>query len=343
MNGSGTYINFKCERQFFNTLRSGLKGNYNFKSLIKILKEELGFVYSGIIKQNKATITIAYTDRENNSGTEIVEALEPQWKKYFGIGKGEANCDLGAGNVKLIYEFGCISNNNENYKYYKKNMSSSGVEIRLNGRLIEYNLFKEIWGIEKHNKYNYLLIRIDLISEDQNKLPMTRATKNGLRQGDIRLNKVYSFILEHLPEVTGEIDSDGIDDEVDLFVELERIKQQQLDDPKTITREQKVFKAIHEKVRIDLYIKNQDNVIIYEGKKDKTTPKDVYQLKMYWDGCIADGITPTIGRLISRSHPESVGLLVEYVNQMKDIQGNNYNFQVKTWREDSVRYPEFNE
>lgn len=110
---------------------------------------------------------------------------------------------------------------------------------------------------------------------------MTRATKNGLRQGDIRLNKVYSFILEHLPQVTAEIDSDGIDNEVDLFIELERIKQQQLDDPKTITREQKVFKAIHEKVRIDLYIKNKDNVIIYEGKKDKTTPKDVYQLKMY--------------------------------------------------------------
>ena len=241
----------------------------------------MGFVYYGIIKQNKATITIAYTDRENNSGTEIVEALEPQWKKYFGLGKGETKCDLGAGNIILRHEFGCISNNNKNYKYYKKNMSSSGVKIRLNGRLIEYNLFKEIWGIEKHNKYNYLLIRIDLISEDQNKLPMTRATKNGLRQGDIRLNKVYSFILEHLPQVTAEIDSDGIDNEVDLFIELERIKQQQLDDPKTITREQKVFKAIHEKVRIDLYIKNKDNVIIYEGKKDKTTPKDVYQLKMY--------------------------------------------------------------
>ena len=66
----------------------------------------MGFVYYGIIKQNKATITIAYTDRENNSGTEIVEALEPQWKKYFGLGKGETKCDLGAGNIILRHEFG---------------------------------------------------------------------------------------------------------------------------------------------------------------------------------------------------------------------------------------------
>ena len=77
-------------------------------------------------------------------------------------------------------------------------MSSSGVEIRINGRVLCYNLFQEIWGIENHNSYNYLLIIINLKSQNKESLPKTKTSKNGLREGDIRLEKLYSWIRSNL-------------------------------------------------------------------------------------------------------------------------------------------------
>lgn len=91
-------------------------------------------------------------------------------------------------------------------RYYRRNMSSSGVEIRINGRLIAYNLFKEIWGIEKHNSYNYLLIKIDIISDDRKKLAVTRTSKNGIRKGDEKLEKVLNglgHMLANLSRIKG--------------------------------------------------------------------------------------------------------------------------------------------
>jgi len=51
-----------------------------------------------------------------------------------------------------------------------------------------------------------------------------------------------------------------------------------------------------------------------------------------------DGIQPTKGILISAYHPESVINLVNYVNQMCDLKGNNYKIETKIWRDESVPY-----
>lgn len=339
LNGTGTYIEFECSSELYKTIRRGISGNFGFQKIIDVLAEDLGFIYSGLIKENRATITISYEDLRGNEGTKDVVSIEPDWENFFNPGKGKTYIDLGQGKIELKYAFGAINESN-NYKYYKRNMSSSGVEIRLNGRVLAYNLFKEIWGIERHNKYNYLLIQIDLISSDSKRLPSTRTSKNGLREGDEKLEKLYQWILGHLKNPVGSIID--IENEKDLFEKLEKQKNVHLPSPKTVTREQKVYNNIKEKVRIDLYIKTKDDVIIYEGKREKTTVKDVYQLKMYWDGCVLDGIQPTRAILISTYHPESVKNLIEYVNKMIDINGSNYNFEIKTWWDEGIEYPQYN-
>lgn len=337
LNSTGTFVSFECSWDLLYTLRRGIKGRpSDLNTLIDILAEDLGFIYSGLIFENKATISLKSEDQDGELYQKDVSAIIPSWKQYYNPGQGQETYDLGGGNVIIKYSFGAI-NPSQNYRYYKRNMSSSGLEIRVNGRVMEHNLFKEIWQIERHNMYNHLLIQVDIISNNKDALPKTRTSKNGLREGDGRFESILEWVLLKMPEPSKDLD--GVHNESDLFEELEKAKKLHLPDPKTVTREQNVYKNIKESIPIDLYIHYQKSVIIYEGKRDQTSVQDVYQLKMYWDGAALDGIQPTQGILIASKHPESVKKLIALVNDLKDFNGKNYNFIHKTWKEEGINYP----
>ena len=72
--------------------------------------------------------------------------------------------------------------------------------------------------------------------------------------------------------------------------------------------------------------------MIYEGKRCKSQPIAAYQLRMYWDGLVKDGIkTIKKGILIAASHSQNVINIIDYLNQLKDSNGNQYNFELKCW------------
>jgi hypothetical protein len=334
-NGSGTFVRFECSWEMFKTLRKGIRGivPQNIDGFIPYFKEDLGFVYSNILKDGLASISIV-----TPTNSYIVSAVEPNWKEFISAKIGSEDVDLGNGSVKILYEFGS-TNESEFFKYYRKNQSSSGVEIRINGRLLSYNIFKDIWNLEPHPVYNHLLIKLNLVSNDKNKLPTTRTSKNGIREGDGKLEKIYEWVRKKYPKPDKDDDvKNENQDELSLFETLAEKKKIHLKGA-TVETEQFVFNSIGERARLDLYIAFNNEVTIYEGKKDKTTYKDVYQLRMYWDGCIIDGITPKFGILISANHPDSVKTLVDVVNQMLDPNGNNYNFILRSWRDEDVSYP----
>ncbi len=334
-NGSGTLVRFECTREMFKTLRKGIPGvtPASIDPYIPYFIEDLGFVYSNLIKTGRVVISIISPDK-----THFVSAVEPDWKAYIGPKSGKEDIDLGKGNVAVDFEFGSI-NESDNYKYYKKNQSSAGVEIRINGRLLSYNIIKDIWNIEPHPKYNHLLIKLNIQSNDKNRLPTTRTSKNGIREGDGKLEKIYDWVRRKYPTIDSDDDiKDGDHDEISLFEDLASQKRVHLEGA-TVRTDQGVFTNVWEKQRIDLYVCFKDEVKIYEGKKDKTTFKDVYQLRMYWDGCIIDGITPNEAIIISAHHPDSVKKLIPIINEMIDAAGNNYNFKIKTWKDEGVKYP----
>lgn len=184
------------------------------------------------------------------------------------------------------------------------------------------------------------MIRINIESNDNEKLPSTTTSKNGLRQDDERLESVYEWIRSKLPEPKRKASS--IDHEIELFKLLEEKKLKILKDydkSLIVKREMNSFTTFNEKIRIDLYVSCIGKTTIYEGKKDITSPLDVYQLMMYWDGLVMDNIKVDEGILISAKHPESVKALVENKNQSKDSKGNQYNFVLKTWKEEDIDYP----
>lgn len=305
--------------------------------------EDIGFIYSGVIEENRASITLDIVDSNGDHKNRTVGAVKSDWEEYIKPSSGNQDVDLGNGKVTIEYQFGKVNKKQERKefdnttarKYYQKSMSTSDVEIRINGRVLCYNLFKEIWGIEKHNSYNYLLITINLKSTDRNALPKTRTSKNGLREGDEKLEKLYEWIRSNMSEPQKDVTLS--DHEIDLFEELcKRMNQYDPDPGKIVETEKDVFVGtgnIKDRVRLDLYYKNSYGITIYEGKKDATTSKDVYQLRMYWDGLVYDGVMPNKGILLATAHPDSVKELISIVNNMCDAKGNNYNFEAKTWKD----------
>lgn len=344
ISGSGTLIQFVCSREMFKTLGRGIRGGVtSFTTLCDILCEDLGFVYAGIISSSGVSISMQIEEYGGSPITRSVGAVSPDWEDYLPPHSGTETKDLGGGPVEIEYEFGKIRekkgrtpfDNSTTRKYYQRNMSTSGVEIRINGRVLCYNLFKEIWGIEKHNSFNYLLVTINLKSSDQEALPKTRTSKNGLREGDPKLESLYEWIRSCMHEPKKDVSLS--DHETDLFEELKRRLSKYNPDPnKVIETEMHVFTQTgnsKDRVRLDLYQKDSYGITVYEGKKENTTSKDVYQLRMYWDGLVYDGITPTSGILVAKEHPDSVKSLIAVVNTMTDTNGNNYHLETKTWEE----------
>ena len=347
---TGTIIEFYCSIEMFRTISRGLPGNYTrTDTLLSVLKEDLGFIYSGVLVNSNGGVQISLVE-ENAIGETIsrtdVGQITPIWEGFYETEQrkrqGSENVDLGSGTVKVEYVFGKISESTENKKYYKRNMASSGAEIRINGRLLAYNLIKPIWKKENHNAYNQFLAIINLVSDDPDKLPRTKTSKNGLREGDIHLVNLFTWISQKFPNIPR--NSDPIPDEdIDerfLFQQLAEAKKTHLRGNPTVETELYAYDSLGEKIRMDLYIADGMDLIIYEGKKDKTTVKDLYQLIMYWDGCVFDGKKPTEAILISAQHPDSVKRIVSEIRKMYDSNNNNYNIVLKTWKDEGINYPE---
>lgn len=142
-----------------------------------------------------------------------------------------------------------------------------------------------------------------------------------------------------MPEPAKAADARFAQNETDLFDELVAAKEPHLPKPHTLETQQYAFSTLEQKIRIDLYVGYGNDQIIYEGKKDHTTPKDIYQLRMYWDGLVYDGLRPTKAILISASHPDSVKAIIAEINKMTDATGRHYSFTTETWKDEGVSYP----
>jgi hypothetical protein len=191
--------------------------------------------------------------------------------------------------------------------------------------------------MEAHNHYNHLLVRVDIISNVRTSLPTTTTSKNGIRQGDPKFNELTKWVRTKMVDPPRKIENSQ--DEADLVNELEKYKKIHSPANSVIKREMSVFKTIKDKIPMDLYVQVGSDIVIYEAKKDKTGVQDVYQLEMYWDGLLLDGVQPSKGVLISSTHPDSVRELIAISNQKLDVNGKKYNFELKTWKEEGIQYP----
>jgi hypothetical protein len=223
-------------------------------------------------------------------------------------------------------------------KHYKENQSTSGVEIRINGRVMMSNVFKDIWQLENHPSYNHFLAIINLVSQNRDALPKTRTSKNGIRSGDPKLDKLFEWIRSTHP--SPHKDLANAQSEKELVSDLAELKTKQIRNPaKHVQTEFKVFTSLNCPVYADLYVFDGHEIVLYEAKKDVADIQNLYQLLMYWDGLVEDGKTPSEGILIAKEFSPGVQTLIDVFNRMIDRRGNMYKFSKKTWREEGIDYP----
>ena len=77
-------------------------------------------------------------------------------------------------------------------------------------------------------------------------------------------------------------------------------------------------------------------MVIYEAKAKNTKAEDLYQLRLYADGCAMDGMPAKESVLIGARHPQEVCSLVEQLNSQCDPTGAPYHFVLRTWAEEGI-------
>ena len=103
-----------------------------------------------------------------------------------------------------------------------------------------------------------------------------------------------------------------------------------------VSREEPVFQKIGLKAKVDLFVGYIDRVTIYEAKAGKTKALDLYQLRMYVDGCALDNKPVDEAVLIAKRHSAEVKELRDILNTLTAPDGRPYNFRLATWGEEGI-------
>lgn len=324
MGPTGTAVSFTCTRDFFATIRpAGDRTDKPFEALVDILLEELGHTYAPILDGREMEVAVVVGDQ-----VYPVEPVFPYWELNGLHDILPTDLDLGGGPVSVCCCWGLIHPDKDNHLYYRGNMESSGVEIRCNGRLMERGLDKRIWSKQLHPSRNHFLMVVELTADQPGALPPTRPTKTGFLDGDPRLEKLFAWLRAN---VTPMAPRESV--EKRLTRALEERKRAE-PDVLRVALEESTYCSLDLRVKMDLFVSRVDQTEVYESKKGPSKALDLYQLKMYWDGCAVDGRPLSRGILVARSHPREVQNLVSALNDSyRDPTGRPYHLSLLTWAE----------
>ena len=340
---SRTVVQFSCRRELFDTVQEGISGSAKFDTCINYLIEDLGFIYSIALFNQDFSITV---------NRNVVAPQMPDIKGHYSVSgqqkawMGPVNLG-GKGDIKISIQ--AVETTDKHLgRYYRHNTKCSGVEIRINGRIIEYNIFSEVFESTKgqalaaHNTYNHFLVMIDLISTDKELLPKTKTSKNGFQRGTPEFTKLLRWIKNTSPAPDKKPSNQTGERELTKMYaqKLDAVLQTQ-GKAYSVETEVECWSTLPKgkRPKIDMYVTQDADIIIYEMKKDYAGPIALFQLMMYWDGIVHDqGISPTKAYLISYTHATELKAIIAYLNASEDPIGNNYNFDIGTWKP-LVNYP----
>ena len=327
---TGTVIRFFCPLRMLQTLRPKThRKPVRFWGLIDYLEQELGYTYANHL-QNGYQIHIVAHRIDGIEKNISVKPLLPEWQTGA-VSLPEVSADFGGGPLMVECTYGSIVPSKSNAFCYLGNTRTSGVEVRINGRAIERLGYDRVWGEAIHNSQNKFLAVVDLISDNSAALPATRTAKNGFREGDERLEKLLEWIRSNV-----EKPRKSVEREEDRLVRL--LAEQEAHAPGVLrtSREEFCYNCLDLRVKIDLFVSTEDHVRIYEAKVGTSKSLDLYQLRMYWDGCALDGKPAKEAILIARKHTREVQALVRELNTQCDPAGNCYHFALATWAEKGI-------
>lgn len=330
---TGTTIRLRCPRERFLRLRPANKREVTgFIKLVDYLEEELRYTYAPLLENRQLLLRILASPLKGGEDPRCLTALDPIWAEPpTELPKTEV--DLGQGRVTIQCRYGLIEKARQNSFYYTCNMRSSGFEIRLNGRCIAHGLMRDVYGKAAHNSGNRFLAQVHLESMDGAALPPTENTKNAFVDGDPRTQALYTWLRSNVEPPRRTARKHGPEKRL-----VDRLAEKKRQEPGIlrVAREVRTYQCIGLRNRIDLLVSGTEGVTIYEAKDEESSGGDLYQLRLYADGCAMDGVPVKESILIAARHSREVVALAEQLNHQQDPTGEPYHFTLRTWTEEGI-------
>ena len=342
---ASTVVMTRVKKTFAQTVQGRGARTKDLEKIRTYLLEHLGVAYRGYLAIDEETaLPKVRIDISIGNDSKYVSAIEvpiaQAFTKYFSV-------ELSGITYDLVYRYGMLDEvKRDNLVkgkkarcYYQGNMATQGIDIRLGDRVIATKQFDSIWRIgegkplQRDNHYNMFVGEL-LIPELPRGVLSTVNNKTDFNLDDPGWMRIFDTLNE---EEYKPIKNEGL-----LLVESE-LKNRWKDmligvnQHDEVTTERSVWSS---GVRIDVYRKTaapDNSVIIYELKAGAAGPLHLYQLKMYWDGLILEGIQPKEACLLVAEYDEKIESMAKTMNSFpppKFANGSDsapYNFNVCTY------------
>ena len=298
------------------------QGNRKLSDLATLrmwLIEHLGVAYRGYLELDAVTLEpsakIAVTVGQSS-------LLVPPIPVPMMLARTEKlEVELGGKVVPLTYIHGVLDKTKREHLvqgcktryYYQCSQPTQGIDIRLGKRVIATAQLGEVWHREdgspicRHNSYNDFVGEL-ILPDLPRGILATLTNKTGID----RNSPDGAVVFEALAEFPPQKNSVTLGEDALKKKWMKILKAANPEDD--VTSEISVWPT---GTLVDVVDKGANGKYdIYELKTRKAEPQDLYQLKMYWDGLVLEGVQPTHGVLLTPKYNDSIQEMVELMNKL---------------------------
>lgn len=282
------------------------------------IMEHIGVTYRGYLENNPATAEpyakIAVTIGNNENFVPPIEVpLTLTQTEHIEV-------ELGGTVMTLQYKHGLLDESlrdtlvlgHPTQFNYLGNQSTQGIDIRIGKRVISLAQLPKIWKKRggkpdpPHNHYNYFLGEL-LIPELPGEVLSTLWNKTDLYYEDPNWKTIFAA-LQKFPQ-----------EKHDRALREEKVKKRWAETLESTCPGDRISREVNiwcTGTRIDVLHESDTKCVVYEVKVRKAAPLNLYQLRMYWDGLVMNGVQPTDGILIAASYSGNLQKMVDALNLM---------------------------
>jgi len=332
---TGTICEIVVPMSYMQSVAFGRRGALprNIGPIVDYLREHLGVTYRGYLEGGVRATTQIFTST-GLGASDHVDPVNPDYKNKrtvnFTLTLSGEQVTVG-GTIGLVDKESAITRSRR--LYYRHAPESQGIDIRVGKRTVATRLISEIWDKERHPSLNGVAGEF-IIPGFRGIAPPTLNNKTSLDFDSPTWNAIAEAIKQSVPE--SELPQGGGKSEAELRDEL----CQQIDGLRRSTHTlEKEYDCSHG-INVDIVwdqTATGGGVDIFEVKKGKGAPLDLYQLVMYWDALVTTGKQPTRGHLVSDGRTTGVNTLLAFLRTRKDANGNLYDLVLEDWSTHVIR------
>jgi hypothetical protein len=327
--GPGTICQIIVPMTYMQSVAFGRRGALpkELGRIMDYLREHLGVFYRGYLEPGIRATTHILTSI-NLGAQDHVDPITPDFQSRK---TAKVKLTLGGRKVTITGFVGLVDKNSPQTKerllYYKHAPESQGVDIRVGNRIVATRLISEIWERDRHPSLNGIAGEFT-IPGTRGIAPPTLNNKTSIDFDSPTWHAIVEGIQQTIPN--DELPHGGGKSEADLQEELYTHIRGLARANHTVEMN---FDCSHG-IAVDIVwdqTSTKGPLDIYEVKKGRAAPIDLYQLVMYWDAIVSNNGRPSKGHLVSDGHSTGVKTLLTFLRGRKDAKGNKYDLVLDEW------------